>query len=421
MLVLTIFAMLFLLLIMYVVSRNLLFPPIIFTGVWLITLVGVLLSGDMFYEVRGMAFLVYLVGAIAFSIGGVLGLHLMQGNSNRAQIRLPDTYSRRAIHRFLDIMLIILIAGLPFYWQKVSTVADNVSLDMLLQNIRYKEVEASGEASSFSLINNFGVLAQFLALVMFYETDGSRERRWRAIVAVVLAVVFGGMTGTKGNVVTLLLTLYFISAIKGRRLRVLPLLVTIGLAVGAFAVGLSLTNLVFETFASTADMFSAIGEQILTYWVGGIVAFQRIVENPNDIQSTQQIGRAFLETARSLGMDVQLPPIHADYTMISPYIGTNVYTIYFTYFKDIGLFGAAIIMLVLGWGVTFLYKRAIQGKTIAILFYAMMCAALVESISAEHFILALNAYIKALAFLYVVYRLVPSIEYERLRKWRRHA
>ena len=263
-------------------------------------------------------------------------------------------------------------------------------------------------------------MAQFLALVMFYEADGSRERRWRVIVAVILAVVYGGMTGTKGGVVTLVLTLYFISAIKGRRLRVLPLLGTIGLALVAFAVGVVLINLTFESYASAGAMFSAILEQILNYWLGGIVAFQRIAENPNAIESTQPIYRFFLETARSLGMSVEIPSIHADYTMVGPSTVGNIYTIYFTYFKDWGWFGTAIIMLVLGGGLTFIYKRAMQGKTIASLFYAMMLVGLVMSISSEKFFLGLNGYIKALVFFYVVYRLVPHMARKPLGKGKRH-
>lgn len=420
MLVLTIFALLGLLLIMYIVSRNLLFPPVIFTGAWLISLVGVLLSASFFYELYGTALLVYLVGAVAFSIGGVLGLWLMQGNINNAQSRLSNLPSRRAIHRFLDMVLIIFLAGLPFYWREISRDASDVSAEWMLQAIRYNQVEASESGGSFSLINNLGGMAQFLALVMFYEADGSRVRRWRAMVSIVLAAVYGAMTGTKGNIVTLLLTLYFISAIKERRLRVVPLLGTIGAAVVCFAIGVLFINMAFESFAGAGAMFSAISEQIITYWLGGVVAFKYIAEHPNMIESTQPIYRFFLETARSLGMIVEVPSFHADYTMVGPSIDGNIYTIYFTYFKDFGWFGTAIIMLVLGGGMTLLYKRAMQGKTIASLFYAMMLVGLVASISGEHLFLGLNGYIKALAFFYVVYRLVPNVAREPLWKWRRH-
>ncbi|MDE3021996.1 MAG: oligosaccharide repeat unit polymerase [Pseudomonadota bacterium] len=420
MLILTIFAMLCLLLVMYMISRDFLYPPVIFTGVWLISLVGVLLSGDLFYELYGTALLVYLIGAIAFSVGGVLGFWLMCGNTKHAQIGTSNAYSRRAIYRFLDVVLIVLVTGLPLYWREISSGVSNVNTELMLYTIRHNEVEASGSAGSFNLINNFGGLAQFLALVMFYEIDGSFERSWRAIISVVLAIVYGAMTGTKGGVVILLLTLYFISAIKGRRFRVLPLLGTIGLALFGFAVGVVVINLTFESYASTGVMLSEIADQILTYWLGGIVAFQRIAENPNAIESTQPIYRFFLETAHSLGINVKVPSIHADYTMIGPSINGNVYTIYFTYFKDWGWFGTVIIMLVLGMGLTFLYKRAMQGKTIAVLFYAMMLVGLVISFNGEHFFLGLNGYIKAFIFFYVVYQLVPNMARKPYWKWEGH-
>ncbi len=422
MLVLTIFAMLCLLLIMYIISQNLLFPPVIFTGVWLLSLAGVLLSGDIFYELHETALLVYLVGATAFSVGGMLVLLFMQENTNHAQIPLPNMYSRRAIHRFLDAVLIIFIAALPLYWREISSVADDVSTDLLLNNIRYKQVEAATVGGgAFSLINNLGGMAQFLALIMFYELDGSRRRRWCAIVAVILAVVYGGMTGTKGGVVTLLLTLYFISAIKARQLKVLPLLGTIGLALIGFAVGVVVINMAFESYASADAILFAILEQILTYWLGGIVGFQIVAENPDVMESTQPIYRFFLETARSLGMSVELPLIHADFTKLGPTVDGNVYTIYFTYYKDWGWLGTAIIMLALGGWLTVLYKRAMQGRIIVSLFYAMMLVGLVMSISGEKFFLGLNGYIKALMLYYVVYWLIPSIGYKPSWKLKNHA
>ena len=54
------------------IAKNFLYPPALFTGVWLLSLIGVALSGNTFYAVSTGALLVYFIGALAFSIGGLL-------------------------------------------------------------------------------------------------------------------------------------------------------------------------------------------------------------------------------------------------------------------------------------------------------------------------------------------------------------
>ena len=211
------------------------------------------------------------------------------------------------------------------------------------------------------------------------------------------------------NAVVLLLNLTFIHSIRARRLRVSGLVGTSAIALGIFSLGLLLVNFAHQSFGDSWEMIQVVGATVREYWLGGLVAFGAIAVDPNSIVSTQSIDRFFLGTARSLGLKVNMPGIHAEYTQIGRYSDTNVYTIYFSYFKDHGWAGTVLIMFGLGVTLTLLYKRAMRGSPVAVLLFAQMEVGLVLSLHAEHFFNDLNGLIKLLLFLLFLYRVLPSL------------
>lgn len=410
MLFLTILSFAVLLAISYRIHQSWLCPSLVFTGTWLISLIGIFISGDSLYEISGYTYLIYLLGAFSLSLGGAVGLSVSGGLAAHFET-IPPRRPSRLSYRALVTCLIVLLVGLPYYWQKQVGAADSVTDELLLQNLRYKAVEESDfVASSIDIVNNFVVLAQFLAMAMFYEMDGSRGRRWLGLCAIILAVVYGGMTGTKGNMVILFLTLFFISSTENRHMRIGALLWTLTLAILSFSFGLLMIDFAYKASSDVGDTVISLVETVQNYWLGGLVAFDQIAQNPDLIISTQPIYRFFVETASSLGMNVYLPPKHAAFLAISPILHTNIYTIYFSYFKDLGWTGTVVVMIGLGVILSMLYKQAMRGGVIAVIFYANMCVALVFSLNAEHFFLGLNGYIKMLIFLVFIYKILPMLE-----------
>ena len=107
--------------------------------------------------------------------------------------------------------------------------------------------------------------------------------------------------------------------------------------------------------------------------------------------------------------------------MISDTADTNVYTIHFSYFKDFGWAGTVLAMTALAFCLTVLYSRAKRGGPVAQQLYAMTCVGLVLSFHAEHFLLELNPYIKALLFFGFIYSFLPGLERTQVRLWKSHA
>ena len=129
------------------------------------------------------------------------------------------------------------------------------------------------------------------------------------------------------------------------------------------------------------------------------------------IPSTSSIDRFFLDTAQSLGANVTPPAKFADFTYVSLTEFTNVYTIYFSYFKDHGWIGTIILMFLLGAILTLLYKSALRGKPIAtILFGHFGFCVIVLSLVAEEGFTLLNTHIKLIIFLTFLYRALPAFD-----------
>jgi oligosaccharide repeat unit polymerase len=228
-------------------------------------------------------------------------------------------------------------------------------------------------------------------------------------LAVLVALVYGAMTGSKGNAVVLLLTLVFVSAIRAKRFPLIPAIGLTFTALALFAFGTLLVNFAYTEFAGFDELVTALVGIIQGYWLGGVLAFGEVAVQPNAFVSTQPIHRFFLETARSLGADVDVPPKHAEFTAISADVETNIYTAYFSYFKDYGWLGTVAIMLALGAAMTALYRAAMKGRPIAGLVFARLAVALVFTLNADHFFMGLNGLTKFVVFLFAVYRILPAL------------
>lgn len=391
------------------ISKSFLSPSVLFVGVWLVSLIGLFLSGDMLFSISGFTLMIYLVGAGVFSFGGTTG-QLVRQHWQRLHsgiINASDT-TRNVRYFVMDLFLLGLSVGVPFYWwQVVEQFGGTTSITLAV--VRALDVERSGLSQPFSLVRNFPLIAAFLAYALYYENDGTTSRRWRAYLAVMLAVVYGSFLGVKMTAVIVPITALFIASMRAKRLRMVMTSAVFVYALVAFTIGLFLINFAYEKAASIWDLLPIIVETIQSYWLGGLVAFDQIVYDPHIMESTQSLGRFFLETANSLGGQYYVPSLHAGYTNISLNQNTNVYTIYFTYYKDWGLYATVLLMWLAGFVCGYIYAWARSGSPIPVIFYAMLASGILLSIHSEHFFTGLNSFIKAAVFFFFVYHLFPLL------------
>ena len=392
--------------VMLAAARNTLFPPVLFAGTWLLTLVGLIAFGGTLYDVGDYGYLVFLVGACAFCCGGLLTLCVLpHPDSGAPRPRNGAPITRAA----LDILLGLLVASFPYYVGVAFRIAGTSETAAAVLAIRRAVIEAEGDANPFGAVaGNLNVLAGLVAIALVYEADGTWRRRWRAIAGIVVALAYGALTGTKGGAL-LLVTFFFAAQIRVGKIKMAAGLGAIAIALTFFAVGLLAINLPGRSFEDVRTAAGALSSTFISYWLGPLVSFGQIAEQPDALASSENIGRFFLQTARSLGLDVTLPSLYEKYTPISADMTNNTYTIYFSYFKDYGWLGMALLLASLGVFLTILWARALRGFPVAVLMYAMMCKAIVQSFFNEAFFLGLNGYIKAYVLYWFLYRLLPSI------------
>ena len=153
--------------------------------VWLVSLIGILCSGKTLYPISAETIMVYFVGALSFSAGGMV----IQMTGNRQTLK-PFTMSEsgiKRVHYCLDVLLLVVLIGLPMYWRALVEMVDVSDPSLFFVLTRQAILEVGGERQGVGIISNLVVLAMLLALAMHYENDGSWSRRWRDYLAILIA------------------------------------------------------------------------------------------------------------------------------------------------------------------------------------------------------------------------------------------
>jgi oligosaccharide repeat unit polymerase len=393
----------------YRVSRSLLYPPALLAASWTILLGLLLATGDLYYPISPPTMIVYLAGVAAFSVGAFFSTHLFAQALTSATPRL----SRRPGGLILTGGLILLVTVLPLYWDHIQDFASAAASEDFWRSVRAESIVQGDDWSLKTFVTLLweacSVLAVLLAVTAVAENNGSRFSRVRMILLIVVALMYGMMAGASSGAVSLTLGLIGIDAIRHRGLRTRTIIVGLTVAIVSFAVVaavLSKGNI--ESSASISENFSGTVELVGVYLLGGVVAFDAVVQYPASITPVWSMWRVFQLTANKFGAGFDVPSIHAEYTDISNDYTGNVYTIFFSYYPDYGLIGVCIIMVILGGLVTVIYQKAVHGNPRAVVLYAFVFSGIVLSGFSESFFLGANFWFKAILYTMLAYRFLPT-------------
>ena len=390
------------------IDRNICFPVWVFLGSWLSLLIGIEISGDLFYGPIGRGYLIYMIGATAFATGAYFA-RLVPIRPQKWMLAIDQRKASSARGMVIKFVIIGLAFCLPFYLKSVfENVKGGASLFQSLTEIRQRNVEMIYLGEKHGPIDNLVVIAEFMALVAIAEIKSNHFGRLWAGFAVIIAFIYGITNGSKGILVILPLEIMFLTAIKRggtlplRKLSIYILSVFVLFCAGLIAVNLTPTER--ERSSAAEDT----GRIFLSYWLGGMVAYDRIASGIAEIENVQKLNRPILEAGRKLGADVDVPPIHAEYVDIGPKMDTNVYTIFLTYNYSYGLMVMTLLLSGLGIFTTLIYRLAISGSALAILYYPVIAVKLILSFVSDHFILGYNPLVKLLFLGVLIYWIVPS-------------
>jgi oligosaccharide repeat unit polymerase len=343
----------------YYLGRSFFYPASIFCAAWTLALFCLLVSGNMFFTLSAETLAIFLCGAVAFSIGSGMGRFVPVPIS-----RAP----RREPRGVLTFIVTVFVLAFPFYllWL-FEVIADKPGI-LFLSSIReyFITVTPAEYTWKFTFFINILTSTFLIALIAWNAKNGHRKR---AIIAAVVAALYSLLTGGRATTIQLVLSMLCIEWLINKKLRFKPLLATAACFALVFGVMGSLKNTGAND--SISEKATAMSKEFVGYIGGPLVAFDRVVRQPNLIPHYPKASAFFVEAAAKLFPSIVVPPRVAEFVNTGPDRKDNVYTIYFSYF-DTGFFVTCILLAIESFLLTIVYRFALAGGQTAIVIYAFL-------------------------------------------------
>jgi oligosaccharide repeat unit polymerase len=392
----------------YRLEQKLLYPPVVFCSVWAADLLLVWLVGDLFFPLSDKSLVIFCCGGLSLSLGSCLALLSTERDAT-------TNISAKASNAFLNALVLVVACSGPFVIYSIVELASNLRTASILLAARMATVDAYASGEAPTLL--FGLLTLSIIVAMISSLERGRGGK-RSFLAIVLALGFNILTGSRAALFGLILSLIAIGWFRNQRIRWKPLiLMVLTLTVSFAAIAIYVQNGEVRADASLSENLSPVAELLALYAAGGIVGFDQVVRQPNIIPHNWQITKFFFETANKFGGRFDVPDLHAGYVSVGPHLSGNVYTMYFAYL-GMGYVGMMLTVFFIGFIVGLFYRKALQGSKTAILIYSFLFGALLLSPFNENFFMGLNYSTKIFAVCWVVYGLpIRAAQFTALVNW----
>jgi oligosaccharide repeat unit polymerase len=383
----------------YVHSKSYLYPPVIFSTVWAFLLLGLVLSGQVFYPLSFLALTIFFFGALAFSIGGLTALHITTHQRSADTVFSLD-YGKSFINKVLNLGLVAQLAIAPLYFRQLKAMSSQSGAESLMVGVRLLTVLGTGKEASFGVFAYLIAIVTFLALVAFYECDDTFANRARAALYILIALVYQIMSASRTGAVLAVISLVIIAIIKSGRIRLRTAVAGVVVFLLVFSIPAVLLNKGGSLEQTVAENFYGIAESVRNYTLPSLVAFDQTLVAAEPSGKLLSF-RFFYALAHALGAKIDVPSPILEYTYTP--LPTNVYTMYYFFYSDFGLAGTAIVMFALGILCTCVYLYAMNGEPRGVFLYAMVAASLILSGLNEPFLSAASFWIQAVLFVFIIY------------------
>lgn len=336
----------------YLYWRSLFAPAVVFCGVWLASMIVLVVSGDLFYPLHPTTLLIVLSGAVLFSLGSFL--------ASGMRLRKPPPIIQRSSNTLINwgILAVVLVLPLIVRWLLAITAGSEQPLLMVLR------VTLIGLQGSGIVYTIFGIAVQaatLLAMMAYYE--GGKKR---ALIAILAAMALCVMTGTKGAPMWLVLALFYLHWLKTKQVGWKAVVVIAGVFIAIFSA--------VEIYVHAAG--TSGGDPLLQnaalYSSGGVAALDSFIREPYVVpRSNPAYDTAKRISNRFFGTHLEVAEDNPEYVAIGPNgFRNNDYSIY-TSWLEFGPAGMTCIMGLAGFLTTLLYRKALAGGRIAIFLYAV--------------------------------------------------
>jgi oligosaccharide repeat unit polymerase len=375
----------------YYVSQSALYPPTVFVTLWSLALFFLVLSGDFFYPISAFTLLIFTLGSLAFSLGGLFAMQYRYSVVHQAS----DHTSQ-----ILDLLLIFLIIISPLYFMKLQDLSAMSGVDDYFIGLRAQTSTGLKENEGVGIFAYIVALANFAALAAFSETFRSSYSKLKAWLFLVLAFSLNLNSAGRFGAFLLLFSLTCVYILrKGIKLKMV--FTTVFIFVLVFSVPAVLLGKGGNLESSLSENVTSMVESLQIYTLSGLIAFDQTILNPGETASNNRSFRFFFSLLNSVGFDIELESINLEF-IYTPHL-TNIYTIYFTYYSDFGLLGLVVIMFLLGFAFSIFYRFAKLGGPEFIFLYSLIFGMLLLTLANEPFLTGLSYLIQAVIFALILY------------------
>ena len=288
----------------------------------------------------------------------------------------------------------------PFFIQQLEHLNALSGFQDFMAGVRYQTSTGMREYDSLGLYSYLTKFGSLCALGAYLQCTSAGYSKVKTLLLFVITFSYGLATGGRTAAITLLISLGCMHVLTNR----LTIKTTVIIAT-VFILLFSVPAVLLHKGVSSKDTLTenalSLNENIKLYTLSGLVAFDQAVSG-DGARSESRLFLFFNNLLGAFGFDSNaLSPV-LDYSF-TPQL-TNVYTIYYLYYSDLGLPGLIIVMFILGSFLCLLYRLAVLGDHRYILLYSFGNSCLMTSSNGEAFITCLSNWIQTAVFVFLLYQ-----------------
>jgi hypothetical protein len=356
----------------------------------------------LFSEILDYSFSYYclIVILLYFTIATLVRLSLYKYYYRFNQETLNIDYFKKSRY-FLTILLLILfpfylISKLSIFEISITSFFNDFTQSLVL--FRLDSINNSTYGSTFNFWDNLVILSGFNLLLSLNDSKVSI-----VITSVFINILYTSLLGSKmGLVVSLLLLAYYYLK-KGSHFKFLLIIF------GTIAI-FTLTLLIIN-FNSVDSNLSDLFITVKSYFLGGPLAFNEILNKKVQLGNSQVVWRPFIELARSLGMDFKVDSKHLFYVEIKD-ISTNVYSFFVSFYFQFGPILSFIFLSIYLFSLEIISIYSNKNIFLKLIFPSLLIGALF-SIHAEQILSGVSGYVKFLIIYLIAKFYDKSSSYNR--------
>jgi oligosaccharide repeat unit polymerase len=351
-----------------------LFPPGLYALYWTVIIAAALIIGYGKYTLTVETTAVFFIGAVCFSVGGLLALVVL-GRGAASKPTGPER--KQLIQTLIAVYSIGLLLLVPLFVRSVERAGLVLGVNdfAVAARLALLQPDRTNIPRYFSSLSSLGGVLAFYAAWLY---SGTRRDKVVLALAVFAPLIMYVLTFSRSPVYALAVGILAILVFRKTIRLQTATLGLIGALIVALAMGSSLSK--GPDFQSGQSPVEAIVENLAVYYIGGPLGFGQVMDNPQTVGQQGLSLRFFTQTAQSAGMDIEIPNNILGY--VADDLG-NVYTFYFAYWLDWGWWGIIVVSALAGFVSTAVYVLARRGSAIAGAALGMVVGSILNSATGD--------------------------------------